>query len=127
MEEKKSFLIEALARKAHAKLDSGDEGEFDDALKHLAKWEDIEKNKKYAILSLAKYKNGERFGLMLKLLNTLLEKKGEDTTDGIYPMTKDDIIKKRAEVLRTLGYTQLAQRDTSWSRIAAATKDFALF
>ena len=64
---------------------------------------------------------------MLKLLNTLLEKKGEDTKDGIYPMTKDDITKKRAEVLRTLGYKQLPQRDASRSHIAAATKDFALF
>ena len=64
---------------------------------------------------------------MLKLLNTLLEKKGEDTKDGIYPMTKDDITKKRADVWRTLGYKQLAQRDASQSHIAAATKDFALF
>ena len=127
MEEKKSALIEALARKAHAKVTSDDKDQFSDALKHLSKWEDIEKNKKYAILSLKKYEIAKRYGLMLKLLNSLLEKKGEETKDGIYPMTRDDIIKERAAVLKTLDYTQLAERNDSWTRLSTALKDFALF
>ena len=83
MEEKKSFLIEALARKAHATV--GEDEQFQDALKHLAKWEDIEKNKKYAILALRKYEVAKQHGLMLKLLNSLLEKKGDESKDGIFP------------------------------------------
>ncbi len=124
MEDKKSHLIEALARKAHAEV-GGDK--FEASLQHLAKWEDIEKNKKYAILSLEKHKSTKRYGLMLKLLNSLLEKKGEETKDGIFPMTKDDIIKERATVLKSLNYTKLSERDQSWSRISAALKDYALF
>ena len=126
MEEKKSSLIEALARKAHAKSES-DDAEFQESLSHLAKWEDIEKNKKYAILCLEKYKAAKQYGLMLKLLNALLEKNGNDTKDGIYPLTKDDIIKQRVAVLKILNYNELAERDESWSRISTATKDFALF
>jgi len=124
MEEKKSFLIEALARKAHAEL-GGDK--FHASLQHLAKWEDIEKNKKYAILALEKYKSAKRYGLTLKLLNSLLEKKGDETKDGIFPMTKEDIMKERAEVLKSLDYTNLSERDDSWRRISAALKDYALF
>lgn len=125
MTEKKSFLIEALARKAHAHV--GDEDKFNDTLKVLSKWEDIEKNKKYAVLSMEKYKTAKRFGLILKLLNSLLEKNGDDTKDGIYPMKKDEIIKERSKVLKSLNYTELAERDDSWTRASSALKDFALF
>lgn len=125
MTEKKSFLIEALARKAHAHV--GDEDKFNDTLKVLSKWEDIEKNKKYAVLSIEKYKTAKRFGLILKLLNSLLEKNGDDTKDGIYPMKKDEIIKERSKVLKSLNYTELAERDDSWTRASSALKDFALF
>lgn len=127
MEEKKSYLIEALARKAHAKVGADDTQQFEDSLKELSKWEDIEKNKKYAVLSLAKHKSTKRFGLMLKLLNSLLEKNGDDTKDGIYPMTREDIIKERVAILTSLDYKELAGRDESWSRISKATMGFALF
>lgn len=127
MEEKKSFLIEALARKAYAHFSAGDEEQFCQILKELAKWEDIEKNKKYAILLLSKYKFTKRLGLMIKLLNSLLEKNGDDTKDGIYHMKKDEIIKHRIETLKSLNYNELAERDDRWSRVTNATKEFALF
>ena len=127
MKDMKAFLIEAIARKAHAIMNKDDEKEFDETLKHLSKWVDIEKEKKYAVLALQRYENAKLYGLMLKLLNSLLEKKGEETKDGIAPMSKNDIIKKRIEVLETLNFNNLAERDLSWSRSLKATKDYALF
>ncbi len=127
MKERKAFLIEAIARKAHAIMKKDDTEGFNDALKHLSKWVDIEKDKKYAILVLEKYENAKQYGLMLKLLNSLLEKKGEDTKGGIAPMTKNDIVQKRLDVLKILNYKNLVERDQSWLRTSKAINDYALF
>eukprot|EP00554_Chaetoceros_debilis_P010467 CAMPEP_0194110042 /NCGR_PEP_ID=MMETSP0150-20130528/9376_1 /TAXON_ID=122233 /ORGANISM="Chaetoceros debilis, Strain MM31A-1" /LENGTH=1321 /DNA_ID=CAMNT_0038799113 /DNA_START=77 /DNA_END=4042 /DNA_ORIENTATION=- len=126
-EEKKSFLIEALARKARAVADDDtkDQSTFDTIFKHLQKWTDTDA-KKFAVLSLEKQKNAKRYGSMLKLLTTLLENDGKDTKDGICPMTKKDLLEKRKEVLETLNYTHLQQRDAKWG-VIASIKNFALF
>ena len=63
---------------------------------------------------------------MLKLLTTLLENDGKDTKDSICPMTKKDLLEKRKEVLETLNYTHLQQRDAVWG-VIASIKNFALF
>mmetsp|Transcript_8805 Transcript_8805/g.11071 ORF Transcript_8805/g.11071 Transcript_8805/m.11071 type:complete len:1292 (+) Transcript_8805:46-3921(+) len=126
MEEKKTFLIEALARKSHAKVKYSDE-EFNDSLKHLLKWVNVENDKKYAVLCLEKYKRSNRLGLMIKLLTSLLENKGKDTNDGIFPLTYEDIIKERITIFRNLDYTHLVERDEAWLRISTTTKDYALF
>lgn len=127
MKEKKEYLIEAIGRKAHANMGKEDDKDFNDNLKQLSKWVDIEKDKKYAALVLKRHENAKQYGLMLKLLNSLLEKNGEDTKDGIAPMTKDEIREKRIEVLKILDFSNLVKRDESWSQISNATKDFALF
>ncbi len=127
MKENKAFLIEAIARKAHAQIKNDNKKDLDRTLKHLSKWVDIEKDKKYAAFTLQRYEHAKQYGLMLKLLNSLLEKKGDETKDSIAPMTKNDIISKRIEVLKALNYNNLAERDQSWSRSLKATKDFALF
>lgn len=126
-EEKKKFLIEALARKARAIADDDtkDQYTFDKCLKHLQKWTDTD-TKKFAVLTLEKQRYHKRYGSMLKLLTSLLENDGKDTKDSICPMTKKDLLDKRKEVLETLNYTHLQQRDATWG-VIASIKNFALF
>ena len=133
MDEKKVFLIEALSRKVYAIADIEKSGisvdgipSFDNALKHLTKWEDIDTNKKFSVLLLEREKRAGRFGTMLKLLNSLLKKEGEDTKGGICPLTKLDLLSKRAEVFKELGYMHLLQRDEIWKAISSP-KVYSLF
>ena len=129
MEKKKEILIEALARKARAygeKTASGDSSDFDSTLKALATWIDIDKDKKFAVLIIEREKRAGRQGAALKLLNTLLKNKGEDTKGGICPMSKADLLEKRAQILNDLGYVELVEHDKKWRQISAP-KDFALF
>jgi hypothetical protein len=128
MEKKKEILIEALARKARAYSDiaSSDSTDFDSTLKELQKWIDIDKDKKYAVLTIERDMQAERFGAVLKLLNALINNKGEDTKGGICPMSKADLLAKRARVLEALGYSELVEHDKKW-RVISAPKNYALF
>ena len=123
MEEKKSHLIEALARKARATADNNNG--FDDALKHLKKWADID-SLKYSILALERDARAERWGSVLKLLNGLIKKNGEDTKGGICPLTKKELLERRAAMFDKLGYSHLKESDNKW-RAIASPKSFALF
>jgi len=131
-EDKKSNLVEALARKARAIADMGSSTEaeedtrFDDAMRHLQKWESIDDSKKFAVLSLEKLRRAGHFGSMLKLVTSLLEKNGDDTKDGFAPMTRDDINEERKKVLEHLKFTHLRDRDFSW-KIVTSVKEYALF
>lgn len=126
MEEKKAFLVEALARKARAISEMENSNDFASVLNQLKSWEDIESNHKYAVLFLGREKRAGRYGSMLKLINTLLKNNGEGTKGGICPMTKSELYAKRAEVLEELGYTVLVEYDKKMKCISAP-KDFALF
>lgn len=130
MEEKKTFLVEALARKAWAASDTdADESDgFDASVKELQKWvgDDIASDKKFAVLALEREKRAGRTGSELKILNDLLKSKGDDTKGGICPLTKSDILERRAEVFRRLGLSHLATNDGKWRSISAP-KDYALF
>jgi len=128
MEEKKTFLVEALARKARAisSMDEEPSGSFDATLKDLQKWADIASEKKFAVLALEKEKRAKRMGSVLKSLNDLLKNKGEDTKGGICPLTKSDILQRRAEVFEQLGLSHLATIDQKWRSISAP-KEYALF
>lgn len=95
-------------------------------LKELQKWIDIDADKKYAVLILEREKRAERFGAALKLLNTLIQNNGEDTKGGICPMSKADLLAKRAQILEELGYGELVEHDKKW-RVISAPKDYALF
>jgi hypothetical protein len=124
MEEKKSHLIEALARKARAAADKNNG--FDDALKHLKKWADIDSDLKYSILALERDGRAERWGSVLKLLNDLIKKNGEDTKGGICPLTKKELLERRAATFDMLGYSHLKESDIKW-RAIASPKSYALF
>ena len=78
------------------------------------------------ILTIEKEKRDQRYASAVKILSSLLDNRGKDTSDGICPMTKDDIVKERIQLLTTLGYTSLAKRDKDWS-IICSQKEFALF
>jgi len=126
MDQLKDALIEALARKARALADL-DKPEFDDTMQQLAKWVDnMETNNKFAVLNLAKLGRQRRLGSVLKLLTTLLEKDGEETKGGICPLTRADLLKRRATVLEELGYHHLVEYDRVWSLIASP-KSYTLF
>jgi hypothetical protein len=124
--------VESLARKARAiaDLESSDDGwqnleSFGDVIKRLQQWDDID-SKKYAVLSIERAKRAGHSGLMLKLIASLLEKKGSETKDGFAPLSKDDLLKERKKVLGTLEYDHLKSRDSSWA-VIASLKEFALF
>lgn len=126
MEQKKNILIEALARKARACADMGDSIGFDACLKELNKWIDIDKDKKYSVLTIEREKRAGRHGSVLKLLNILLKNKGEDTKGGIRPFSEADLLAERAEIFQHLEYTELVEHDRKW-RLISAPKKFALF
>lgn len=129
MEKKKEILVEALARKARAFGDiesPADAEDFETTLKELKKWIDIDKDNTYAVLVLERERRAERLGAALKLLNGLIKNNGEDTKGGICPMSKADLLMKRAQILEDLGYTELVEHDKKW-RVISAPRDYALF
>lgn len=129
MEKKKDILVEALARKARAFGDiesPADSTDFETTLKELKKWIDIDEDKKFAVLVLQRERRAKRLGAALKLLNSLIKNNGEDTKGGICPMTKANLLMKRAQILEDLGYTELVEHDKKW-RVISAPKDYALF
>jgi tripeptidyl-peptidase-2 len=137
MDEKKDALIESLARKARAVADLEKESndmevkgigssDFDRTLAELKKWVNIDSNSKYTVLSLEMERRMGRPGLVLKLINKLLEKDGEDTKGGICPMSKAELLDRRAAVLESLGYVHLSENDKLW-RVLSSPKNFAPF
>jgi hypothetical protein len=129
MEKKRGYLVEALARKARAYSDM-DTPEaavsFDSTLKSLKKWADIDSDKKFAVLTIEQEKRAGRPGCALKLLDTLIKNKGEDTKGGICPLSHADLLKKRAQMFQELGYESMLEHDKTW-RVIANPKAFALF
>jgi len=133
MKDKKQFLIDALARRALAHIDSSlkdddDDGvnvaKFRDTLTNLKDWIDIDGNDKYATLVLRRDELGGRYGMMLKLLNKLLT--GKEVKDAVQPLSRSDLYKKRVEVLKKLGYDALVEYDTR-NRIVSSPKAWMLF
>lgn len=102
-----------------------DSESFEKAMQHLSQWESID-SKKHSILSLSKSRRAGQYGLMLKLLTSLLENKGDDTKGGIAPLTKKEIIEERRKVLASLNFTHLQHRDSSWE-VATSLKEYAPF
>ena len=133
MEEKRAFLVEALARKARAIGDISEEENipgnvtFNDALKHLNKWQTVDaSNKKFAALVLQKYEKARQYGSSLKLLNELLKNNGDDTKGGICPLTKIDLLENRTEALKNLNYSHLVDRNEKWKALSSP-KDYLPF
>jgi hypothetical protein len=129
MEKKKGYLVEALARKARAYSDiatADAAASFDSTLKSLKKWADIDSDKKFAVLTIEQEKRAGRPGSALKLLDTLIKNKGEDTKGGVCPLSHSDLLKKRAQIFEELGYKSMVEHDKTW-RVISNPKAFALF
>jgi tripeptidyl-peptidase-2 len=128
MEKKKSQLIEALVRKAHAFAEMKTEEaqkKFQETLDKLKDWADIDANGKYAALGIERDCRGGRHGAALKRINKLLTKNGKDS-GGVKPMSKADLLEKRAAIFKELGYDALVKRDQAM-KLVAAPKDYKLF
>ena len=133
MEKKKSYLVEAIVRKAYAFVDQVGLGDgdvaagekFDQILKELSAWVDIDSNGKYAALAIERDCRTERHGAALKRINKLLLKNGKDS-GGIKPLSKGDLLEKRSKIFKTLGYTVLEERDRAM-KFVASPQHYKLF
>lgn len=126
MEKKRDILVEAHARMARALADLGDSAGFESTLKELQKWVDIDKDKKFSFLTIEREKRAGRHGSALKLINSLLKNKGDDTKGGVRPMTEADLLAAKAEIFDHLGYTELAEQNKK-SRLISSPQDFLPF
>jgi tripeptidyl-peptidase-2 len=131
VKDKKTILVEALVRMAlaYAAMKSDDaSAKFDDTLKRLKAWADIESYTKYATLLLERETRAGRYGSALKLLNKLISKDGNNNNnkDWIRPLEKSALLAKRAEIYEKLGYSILVEYDKRM-RVIACPKSFALF
>ena len=128
MKEKKSFLVEALARSAmaHAEINTkASDTVFEKLLSRMKAWVDIESEKLYLGIYLEREKRAERYGVVVKAINKILAKEIKDK-DFLYPTSKASLMKERADALGKLGYTALVDRDNKM-RVVACPQSYALF
>jgi tripeptidyl-peptidase II len=129
MEKNKSFLVEALARKALAVSEmttSHDSTAFDEVVRKLKAWVDIEANGKYAALVIERDCRSGLYGLALKRINKLLSKPTKEGNGTIKALSKSDLLARRAQIFEKLGYLALVHREKS-TRLVAAPKDYLPF
>lgn len=129
IKEKKNFLIEALVRMAiaYAEQESDDaSAKFDETLKRLQAWVDIEAHIKYATLCIEKEMRAGRYGLALKQINKVLAKTESKEKDMIHALTRSDLLSKRAAIFEKLGYSMLVEYDRRM-RVIACPSDYAPF
>jgi tripeptidyl-peptidase II len=129
MEKKKSYLVEALTRKALAlsEYTTVDAPKmFDSTLEVLKSWVDIDSNGKYARFALERDIRAKNFGLALKRINKLLLKNGKDTSGAIKPLSKSDLLAIRAAVFQQTGYKALYKRDKAL-KFVDSPADYKLF
>lgn len=132
-------MIEALTRKAMAFADSmndqddsgedkSDDGNFQQALKSLKEWVDIDSNDtKYAALIIKREEGAGRYGTILKLLNKLLKNNTKEAKDAVVKtMSKSDLLQKRQEILTKLGYSALVEYDKR-TRVISCPKSYMPF
>jgi tripeptidyl-peptidase-2 len=128
LKEKKTFLLEALARSAKAHLDINTEVShkvFDELIKRMKTWVDIEAEKFYMSIYFEREKRAGRYGSIVKTINKILSKDFKEK-DFLYPLTKQSLMEERAVALEKLGYTPLLERDEKL-RIVECPSKFAPF
>jgi tripeptidyl-peptidase-2 len=110
----KDAVCDALGRKCRALIDysEAEEGQFDGAMKELAKWCKVEGNEKYAVLELEMCKKSKRFGTMLSVINKLGD--GDGTKGGLKEYTKAQLLGLRSEVYGWCGWDPLVTYDSEW-------------
>lgn len=128
MKEKKSFLLEALARTAMAHNDMNtDESKtkFDETLTRIKAWVELESEKQYLSIYLEREKRACRYGTVVKAINKILSKEVKEK-DFLYPLSKSRLMEERAAALEKLGFTELVERDRL-NRVVSCPRSFALF
>lgn len=124
MEKKKTYLIEALVRKALAHADSVDadaSNKFNQVLDDLKAWVDIDSNGKYAAVAIERDCRAGRPGLAIKRINKLISKIGKDT-GGVRPLTREMLTERRLAIMHDLGYFALCKRVSLWKLAANKAK-----
>jgi hypothetical protein len=115
----KDYLTEALARLAFAAAENKVDGgtSFDDAIRQLNSWLDIESSPKFSTLRIMRDLRAGMYGLALQQINKMLadEIKVDST---IRPMTRSNLIDKRVFIYEKLGFDSLLQNDI---RVRAVT------
>jgi tripeptidyl-peptidase-2 len=129
VKEKKTFLVEALCRMAlaYAEMDtpnSPDVGKFDQVVKRLKSWVDMD-NSKYAAVSIAKERRAGNYGLAIKIIHKLLSKEIKDK-DLIQSFTKSELMDMRIDLLEKLGYSKLVEFERK-NRAIACPKFYSSF
>ena len=101
---------------------------FDETVKRLQPWvENLETDAKYAALNIERQMRTGRYGLGLKQINQLLNKEGGvKEKDMIKPLSRSDLLKKRAEIFESLGYSVLVEYDKR-ARVVACPKNYLSF
>jgi tripeptidyl-peptidase-2 len=130
VKEKKTFLVEALFRLAlvYAEVDthssSSSAGKFDEIVKRIKSWVDMDKTK-YAAVSIARERRAGNYGLAIKIINKLLSKEIKDK-DLIKSFTKAELIEMRIDLLEKLGYSRLVEFERK-NRVIACPKFYSSF
>lgn len=128
MEQKKGFLLEALARKAFALLGLKDESSphaFDKVIKQLQSWIDLRTTGKFSSLYIEHEIRVGHFGCALTMINKLLLNETKES-EVIHSLTKSELFAKRAGIYEALGYHVLTKYDEK-TRLVACPNDYAPF
>jgi hypothetical protein len=109
----KDCLTEALARLAFAAADSTveDYTTFDDTLRQLNSWLDIESSPKLSTLRIVRDIRSGLYGSALKQINKILDDETKDKDSTIRPMTRSNLIDKRVLIYEKLGFDSLLRND----------------
>jgi hypothetical protein len=117
----------ALMAVAYADMASNDDAKakFDETLKRLKAWVDIDATEKYSKVVMEREERAGRYGCTIKIINKLLSKEVKEK-DFIGSVSKSSLFEKRAEIFEKLGYSVLVEYDKK-NRIIACPKSYALF
>jgi len=130
MKEKKSILIEALARaaRAYADMSSADaERQFDSTMKMLKEWVDIDSGDKFAGLLICRETKAGRYGSVLQILKKLAQNQnGKETKDSLWVYSKTELLDIEEQTYAKLGYSALADIQKR-QRMISSPKSYALF
>jgi hypothetical protein len=109
----KDSLIEALARLAFADADSitDDSRAFDDTLRQLASWIDIESSPKLSTLRIVRDMRAGMYGLAIKQINSILDDEAKDKESTIRPMSRPTLLATRASLYEKLSFGSLLVND----------------
>ena len=131
MNQKKSFLVEALARMAMAYIELDMDSakvKFDELFTRLKACVDFETEKQYFSIYMEREKRDRRYGSLIKAINKVLGKEIKEK-GFMYPLNKSKLMEERAAALSMLRFNELTATIRSvWFHAPAHTAcfDYAL-